>query len=43
MIATQMFAPPTAAVLLDNQQSAWPAQVRLANITGSGCPARPLV
>jgi hypothetical protein len=36
MIATQMFATPTAAVLLDNQQSARPAQLRIANITGTG-------
>jgi hypothetical protein len=36
MIATEMFATPTAAVLFDNGQPPWPAQLRLANITGSG-------
>src|SRR5215212_9165383 len=35
MLATQVFATPTAGVLFDNSRSTKPAQVRLANVTGT--------
>ncbi len=36
MIATQMFATPTAGVVFDNSRSSRSALLRLANITGTG-------